>query len=350
MLTLIIIIVSATLITSFLCSLFEAALYSIPPSRVEALRSRGHPAGRRLAALRADIDRPIAAILILNTIANSAGAVLAGALVGQHFGSQFLGIFTAALTFAILFLSEIIPKTLGAAYAPAIAPRIAMPLSVLVTVLSPLVWLCRGVTRILRRGHGPHVASEEDILAMAMHGAKHGELLPEEARWVGNAMRLNDRTARDLMTPRTVVYSLPADLPLAMIEAHSAHWTHSRLPLVRDDQPDQVEGIVFRRDVFDRLASDQTEGTLRDLMGPALFVPETMPANLLLQTFIRARQHLAVVVDEFGGMEGVVTLEDVLEELLGEEIVDEHDVHVDMQEHARREARRRRGRQPPTGG
>jgi CBS domain containing-hemolysin-like protein len=346
MITAIAIITAATLLTSFMCSLFEAALYSIPPSRVEALRRSGDRRGLALHALRMDIDRPISAILILNTVANSAGAVLAGALVGRIAGSQGVAIFTTFLTLAILFFSEIVPKTLGAVHAMAIAPRIAAPLAMLVRLLSPLVATCRGLTSLLRKRGEPHVASEDDILAMALHGAKHGELLPEEAKWVHNVLHLNDLTARDLMTPRTVVYSLPADLPLERLETHSAHWKHSRLPLVRDDRPDQVEGIVLRRDVFDALLAGEQEKTLRDLMAPALFVPETMTANHLLKTFIEERGHLAIVVDEFGGMKGVATLEDVLEEMLGEEIVDEHDEHVDMQELARRRAARR-GFPPP---
>ncbi len=333
---------TVTVVTSFCCSLTEAALYSMPLSRIESMRRQGSRAGELLAQLRADIDKPIAAILIINTVANSAGAVWIGALAAELLGSGTLGAITAILTLSILILGEIIPKTIGATHAVQIAPRIAFALLICVRVLSPLVWMCRGITALLRRGGELHVASEDDILAMAMHGAQHGSLLPEEARWVANALSLDRLTARDLMTPRTVVYVLPSKLPLTMVEAHSAHWKHSRLPCVRNDAPDQVEGIVHRRDVFDRLVAGKTEGTLRDLMQPAVFVPESMPANRLLKTFITERQHLAIVVDEFGGMEGVVTLEDVLEELLGEEIVDEHDVHVDMREFARRRAERRR--------
>jgi CBS domain containing-hemolysin-like protein len=343
--TAIALIIAAVLLTSFLCSLWEAALYSVPPSRVEALRRQGTRSGRHLAKLRADIDQPIAAILILNTISNSGGAVLAGAMVRGTFGSDWIALFTAAMTFAILFLSEIIPKTLGAVHAKAIAPRVAFAIQALVVTLWPLVWVCRGLTRALRPGGRTDVPSEEDILAMAQHGAKHGELLADEAKWVANVLKLDQVTARDLMTPRPVVYSLPADLPLSKVEAHSAHWTHSRLPLVKDESPEEVEGIVMRRDVFDALVAGETDKTLRELMKPAVHVPETMPANRLLQIFIASRAHMAIVVDEFAGMSGVVTLEDVLEDLLGEEIVDEHDVHVDMQEFARRRAERRLRRQ-----
>lgn len=335
-------VVALTVSVSFLCSLMEAALYSIPPSRVEALRRQGSAAGRVLAELRADIDKPIAAILTLNTIANSAGAVISGALASDLFGSAVLGVFTALLTLGILFFSEIVPKTLGAVHASALAPRLAPLIRGLVLVLMPFVAACRWFTRLLRPEKVTHLASEEDILALTRLGVLSGSLLPEEAQWVANALKLNEVTARDLMTPRPVVYSLPTDLPLRLVEAHSAHWTHSRLPLVKDDRPDQVEGIVLRRDVFDALVAGRTEGALRDLMKPALYVPDTMPANRLLQTFLQNRQHLAIVVDEFGGMEGVVTLEDVLECLLGAEIVDETDKHVDMQEYARRVAARRR--------
>ncbi len=347
MYTAITLVVATTLVISFLCSLWEAALLSIPPSRIEALRAEGNRGAKRLARLRADIDQPIAAILILNTVAHSAGAVWAGALVDKQFGHQWLTLFTVVLTLAILFISEIIPKTIGAVHATALAPRMAWSMDLLVRALWPLVYLCRGITHLLRHGAEPHITSEADILAMTRQSGKHGAILPEEARWVTNALKLNDVTARDLMTPRTVVFSMPVDLPIERVESHSAHWKHSRLPLVRDNQPDQVEGIVLRRDVFDALAADRTGITMRDLMKPALFVPETMTANHLIKTFIDARQHLAVVLDKFGGMEGVVTLEDVLEELLGEEIVDEHDIHVDMQEYARHRANQP---QPPAEG
>jgi len=308
---------------------------------VEALRRVGSRSGQTLAHLRAHIDRPIAAILTLNTISNSAGAMYAGALVQRHVGAEWVTLFAVCLTFAILFFSEIIPKTLGAVHASSIAPHAAWFIDLLVRVFWPFVWLCRHITRWVGGGLIEHVASEDDLLAMAQHGAKHGELLPEEARWVANALRLDSVSARDLMTPRPVVYSLPVDMPLGAIKTNSAHWVHSRLPLVKDDKPDEVEGVVLRRDVFDALVEGRVELTMRDLMKPALFVPDTMPANMLLRTFIHERQHLAVVVDEFGGLSGVITLEDVLEELLGEEIVDEHDVHVDMQEFARRRAARR---------
>jgi CBS domain containing-hemolysin-like protein len=349
--TALILVAVGIVLISFLCSIMEAALYSIPPSRVESLLRQGNRGAKRLAKLRSDIDKPISAILILNTLANSAGAVVAGAIAAQVLGSHLIGLFTAVLTLIILMLGEIAPKTLGAVHASVIAPRIAFLIEFLVFILWPLLLLTRGLTRLLRTGEPAHAASEEDILAMAHLGVSKGALLPEELRWVTNALKLNDITARDIMTPRTVVYSLPTDLPLDLVEAHSAHWTHSRLPLVKDDHPDQVEGMILRRDVFDALVAGKTEGTLRDMMKPVVYVPDSMPANRLLQTLIQSRQHLAIVVNEFGGMDGVVTLEDVLECLLGEEIVDEYDVHVDMQEYARRRAARRRaGLSSPSPG
>jgi CBS domain containing-hemolysin-like protein len=344
-------------IGSFLCSLMEAAFYSITPSKVEELRKAGNKGGIRLAKMRENVDVPISAILTLNTIANSAGAAFAGFLVGNAYGNAAVGIYSALFTLVILIASEIVPKTLGVTYADRVAPVIAGPLQVIIFVLRPVIAVTQTVTRVLRRGHeGANAPSEQEILAQAEMGARMGTLLPDEARWAINALKLDDVLARDLMTPRTVVYMLPAALPLSEVKHHSQHWTFSRLPVVANNNPDEVVGLVYRREVFDQLVGHTPEElasrTLADVMHPAIFVPETVRCNELLKRFLKERQHLIIVTNEYGGMEGVITLEDVLEFLLGEEIVDQLDKHVDMQEVARRLAKRRmehthRGRVAP---
>lgn len=348
--TAIIVVTAIAALGSFFCSLMEAAFYSIPPSKIEELRRAGDRGAERLARLRRDVDRPIAAILTLNTFANSAGASFAGYLVGRAYGDFWVGVYAFAFTAIILYLSEIVPKTLGVTYAHSLAPRLALPISIFVRVFYiPFIWLAEFLTRVIRHGHeGSNAPSEQEILGMAEMGARSGTLLPDEARWAQNALLLDNVTARDLMTPRVVVYVLPADLPLSQVKAHSEHWTYSRLPVVKSSDPDHVEGIVYRRDVFDELVKkspEEVEGrTLRDLMHPARFVPDKIACNELLRTFIRERQHLMVVTNEFGGMEGVISLEDVLEFILGEEIVDVHDAHADMQAYAKETAERRRQR------
>ena len=335
---------------SFFCSLMEAAFYSIPPSKIEELRVSGDTGGERLARLRQDVDRPIAAILTLNTFANSAGASFAGFLVGNAYGDFWVGIYAFVFTGIILYISEIVPKTLGVTYADRLAPKLALPIEIFVSVFYiPFIWAAEFLTRIIRKGHeGDNAPSEQEILAQTEMGARSGTILPDEAQWAANALRLDDIVARDLMTPRVVVYVLPADLPLSQVKSHSEHWTFSRLPVVMNNDPDQVEGVVYRRDVFDELVKskpEELEGrTLRDLMHGAHFVPDKTPCNELLRKFIDERQHLMIVANEYGGMEGVISLEDVLEYILGEEIVDQHDPHDDMQEYAKKTAERRRRR------
>lgn len=346
----ILLVTLVSVLLSFLCSIMEAAFYAVPPSKIEELRAAGHPGGERLARLRANVDEPIAAILTLNTVANTLGATLGGALVARHFiehGTLAPAIYGIAFTVIVLYFSEIVPKTLGVTYATRLAPVMAWPLELLIVVLRPFVRSSQVLTQTIRKGHmeSSQAPSEREILALAEMGARAGTLLPEEARWAINALRLNDVVARDLMTPRTVVYVLPENLPLSAITQHSEHWTYSRLPIVHNNNPDQVSGIVHRRDVFDELVARDDEElagrTLADLAQPAHFVPDSLPCNELLRIFLENRQQLLIVTNEYGGMEGVISLEDILEFLLGEEIVDPHDKHVDMQEVARKKGERR---------
>lgn len=356
MLTILVIVTVVTLGMSFFCSLSEAAFYSISAGKIEQLRQEGSKAGERLAKMRENVDEPIAAILTLNTVANSGGAAFAGALVGMAFPEKAglaTAIYSGAFVVLVLYFGEIVPKTIGVTFADRIAPALSLPIKWMIRISWPVIAVGQTVTKALRRGAAkvaPQGPSEREILAMAEMGARAGTILADEARWAINAMRLNDVTARDLMTPRTVVYLLPADLPLSMITTKSEHWTHSRLPVVRNNDPDRVEGVIYRRDVFDQLAQleekDLASRRLRDLMHPAVFVPETIRCNELLRRFLDSKQKLIVVTNEFGGMEGVISLEDVLEFILGEEIVDIHDKHADMQEYAREMAKlkmRRRG-------
>lgn len=335
---------------SFLCSLMEAALYAIPMSKIQSLVNQQVAGAPLLLQMRRRIDRPISAILTFNTIANTIGATILGVMAGKVFGSDSpitLFLLPLGFTLIILVFSEIIPKTLGVIYATTIAPKAAYIIQFLIVVLYPFVWMSQYVTtRIRTAGEDAPQVSEEDLIAQAKLGAEEGSILQDEARWIENVLRLNDLTAHDLMTPRTVVYTLPVDLPLSEVKAHSEHWAHSRIPLTKDRNPDEVVGLVFRRDVFDAMLGLDKENlakiTLRDLIHPIEFVPETLKANELLHRLITGRQHLFIVSNEHGGMEGIVTLEDVLEEMVGREIVDEHDVHEDMQEYARSLARKRR--------
>lgn len=337
----VLIIVAISLAGSFLCSLFEAALYAITPTRVEAQRRRGVLGAAVLARLRGRIDEPIAAILTVNTIAHTMGATWAGALVGEMYGHVWVTWFAVAFTVAILFITEIVPKTLGVVHAGTLGPLVAWPIQVMIWMVWPLAWVSVKLTERLARRTKPSGPSEDEILVMTDMALQAGKVLPEESVWVRNALALDKVTVHDLMTPRTVIEYLPPDATLGEVLDRPSPPVHSRLPVAEGAELTQVTGLVHRRDIFERLARGDRTTRVRELLRPVDFVPETVRANRLLQRFLQKRQHLAMVVDEHGDIRGLVTLEDVLEHLLGQEIVDEYDRHRDMQEAARRKARHR---------
>ncbi len=341
------VVAGLTLLASFSCSLFEAALFSISPSRIAVLVERKRRGARRLAKLRADVDRPIAAILTINTIAHTVGSAWCGAMIGELYGSRAVGLFAAVFTVLVLAITEIVPKSLGVRYAAHLGPLIVWPLQLMIWSTWPVVWLAQRAMRILT-GSGAHPGPSEDEVVMAAGlAARGGRMRPEERRWVENALRLDRVTAGDLRTPRTVVEFLPADLSVTDAVAQATRFIHSRVPLIEGDDRDRVIGLVHRREVFDAaLAEPGAPLLLRDLVRPMRFVPESLPAHELLSHFLKERDHIAGVVDEYGGFEGVVTLEDVLECLLGAEIVDEHDEVDDMQELALERSRAREHERP----
>ncbi|QDU59197.1 Hemolysin C [Planctomycetes bacterium Pan216] len=331
-----------TLLGSFICSLLEAVLYTVTPSQVELLRKRQVFGADLLARLRTDMQEPIAAILTINTITHTVGAAWCGALVGHNYGDFALGIFAAVFTLAILFVTEIVPKSLGVTYAYQMAPWIAWPIQVQIWLIWPVVKISALVMALFTQKDENLFPTEEEIMAMTRLAMKGGELRPQELAWVENSLRLDQVKAADLMTPRTVVYSLPADLPIEDVKERSRHWVHSRLPLTEDQDPDQIVGMVHRRDVFDAFVRPKPAvKTLRDIKRDLEFVPESMRGHQLLDKFIKEKRHMVGVISEYGGFEGVVTLEDVLECLLGDEIVDEHDRHADLQKVARERAKAR---------
>ena len=324
-----------TLLASFLCSLFEAALYAIPPSRVELLRERKVRGARRLARMRQDVEEPIAAILTVNTVAHTVGAAWCGAMVGRELGSTAVGVFAAVFTVLVLTVTEIVPKSIGVRYAGFLGPRIVVPLQLMIWSVWPVVWVVkRAMSRLSGPPGGP---SEDEVEVLSRMAARRGTVREDEHRWVRNALRLDRVTARDLRTPRTVLETLDADTPIRELMTRLDRWVHSRVPVVEAADADRVIGLVHRREVIDAVLRRPDEDLLvRDLLRPIRFVLETMPANELLDLFIADRSHMFAVVDEYGGVQGVVTLEDVLECLLGAEIVDEYDEVEDMQELALR--------------
>jgi CBS domain containing-hemolysin-like protein len=299
------------------------------------LKERGATGARRIWQLRQDVEAPIAAILTVNTIAHTVGAAWCGAMVSDEFGSRALGVFAAVFTVLVLALTEIVPKSLGVRFAGPLGPFIVWPLQLMIWSVAPVVWVARWSMRLLTGRAHSGVPSEEEVVLFSRLAARGGAVRGEEHRWVRNALLLDQSTAADLLTPRTVIETLPADTSVAELRDQAPAWRHSRVPVTEGGDLDRVIGIVLRREVFDAALTGREGLRLRELMHPIRFVPATMPAHRLLTLFLQNRTHLVGVLDEYGGLDGIVTLEDVLECLLGEEIVDEHDEVADLQELAR---------------
>lgn len=337
--TAILAVAGTTLLGSFLCSLLEGALLSISTAKLETMRSQGVRGIDRLAKLRANVEEPIAAILTLDTLVHIVGPTVCGALVAVNYGGFWVGVFAAVFTLVILLATEVFPRSLGVRHANVLARFIGWPIQLMIWAMWPLVRLCRRLMDRVQQGAvAERAPTEYEIIASSRMAAQRGELRPQEVRWLENALRLDQVKAEDLMTPRTVVYRLPADLPLSAVQHRSQHWVHSRLPVTEDRNPDNLLGMVYRREVFDAIVFEKPVKTLRDLIHTIDFVPASMRGHQLLDKFITEKKHMAAVVDEYGAFLGVVTLEDVLECMLGSEIVDEHDRHADMQQLAREHA------------
>jgi CBS domain containing-hemolysin-like protein len=336
-------VVFMLLAISFLCSLLEAVLLTMSRPYIQTLIDRKHRSGLTLLRLKERIEEPISAILTLNTIAHTAGATLSGALALQVFGSEWMGLFSAVLTLLVLLLSEIIPKTLGAHYWKGLGPSAAYLLKGMVLFLKPLIVPMNAMSRWLRRGAAVPPMSKEEILNAVRIGYFLGVLQPSEFEIMENLFRLRSVQVKDIMTPRTVTYWLPPDQKICDLFERGQQLSFSRIPLY-DAHTNTIEGMVLRRDIMTKVAEQQTDLEIKALARPTEFIIEKMTVYNLLNLLITQGIHLAVVLNEYGDFTGIVTMEDAIETLLGKEIVDEFDEHVDMRELARKK------RFPFTGG
>jgi CBS domain containing-hemolysin-like protein len=327
--------VAIVLFVTAFCSISEAAVYAVRKTYVMTLANSGSAAGKVLLEFKENMERPISAILILSTAANTAGAAIAGYQVQGLFGELGLAWFTLIFTLAVLIFSEIIPKLLGVVYCRGIATAVALPWAGIIKFLSPLIWFVEKMATRLHPEEPPQAAPEEEVEQLAMISAEEGSILPLEARLVQNVLRLDDVKAGDILTPRSVVFKLSADATIGQVRDSAKQWKQSRVPVYEVDAENWI-GLVLARDILTCMAQDQFDRKLRTLMRPLHFVPETAKGHELLRDFLKKRSHLFGVLDEYGGIEGVVTLEDVMESILGEEIVDELDTAADLQADARR--------------
>jgi len=325
----------------------EAVFYSVPLRQIEEGARAGKKPWIRFKALRARVEEPIAAILSLNTIANTAGAAFAGSAATAVFGYRWLGLFSAAFTLGILLFSEILPKTVGVVYGRRMVPPVAYMLKGLVGFMRPVTWLTGYFTGMIAGERRREVITSSELGAMVRLGLESGTISPHQERSIQRILTLDQRRVKDVMTPRTVVFSLSGRLSIAEARRMQDRWEHSRFP-VFDRDPEDIVGLVLTKDLFAEALEPSQEVRLLDIMRPVRFVAETAPLDQVLRDFLDSRQHLFVVSDEYGGLAGIITLEDILEEILGSEIVDESDRVADK----RALAKARRGASPasPVGG
>lgn len=316
---------------SFLCSIAEAVLLSITPSFVAERRGEDTSSAKRIIQLKENIDRPLSAILSLNTIAHTVGAAGVGAQAAAMFGNQYLGLISAVLTLLILVLSEIIPKTIGALHWRKLAGPVSFCIDWLIVLMYPLVWLSEILTKLLSGGGKQSMVTRAEIAAVAELGTKEGLLKRNESRILRNLLKLESVNAEDVMTPSTVVISLEESTVLADVAEQIQSLPVSRIPLFKERR-DTVTGFVLRGELQAAIANGQTQKKLSEFSREILAVHEDDSLTVVFDSLLDARAHIALVVDSFGAVEGLVTLEDVLETLLGLEIVDEMDETVDMRQ------------------
>ena len=321
---------------SFLCSVMEAVLLSVTPSYVAALEREGSTVGKRLHQFKENVDRPLAAILSLNTIAHTVGAAGVGAQAAVVFGEAYTGIVAGVLTLLILVLSEIIPKTLGAVYWRTLTPALVRLLTATIIVMWPLVKLSQGLTYLLSQDEDEAAFSREEFTAMAELGEEEGVFEEKESRILRNLFRFNSLRVKDVMTPRTVIFQMPERKTIGDVVEEHDEFRFSRIP-VYDGDPDDITGYVLKDEMLLRAAQEEFDVSLSEISRDILVVHETLALPDLLERLLDRLEHIALVVDEYGGVAGVVTMEDVVETLLGLEIVDEADSVEDMQALARKQ-------------
>ncbi len=354
-LILMIVYASTAIFFSFVCSVAEAVILSVSPSYIVTLEEAGKKNAKLLGSVKKDIDNSLAAILTLNTIAHTVGAGGAGAEAAAYFGDGYVGISMAVLTLLILFLSEIVPKTLGAVYWRALASPTALFIRGLSWLLFPLLFISQLVTKWIARGKSVHGVSRDELAAMADIGAEAGQLDETESRILRNLFRFPGLRAEDIMTPRTVAFALQEDLTVAEVLEEHKEIHFSRIPIFAKSK-DEVTGFVLKTDLLLNQHTGGGKAKLRDFKREIRGVHEQTPLSKVLEDVLDLRTHIMLVTDDYGGLEGIVTLEDVVETLIGIEIVDEADQIDDMRRLARQkwETRMRNAGidilKPDTGG
>lgn len=320
---------------SFLCSILEAVLLSVSPAYIAGKEKEAPRTGRILSRLKENIDRPLAAILTLNTFAHTIGAAGVGAQAQKLWGNEYLSLVSALLTIAILIFSEIIPKTLGAIYWKPLAPSSGRVIRWLIVVLYPFVLISQALTRLFRKPEGESVFSRRDFSAISRIGEKEGVIQRDESRIIQNLMRFNRLDVKSIMTPRTVVMAMDEELTIGDYFNRHPRGRFTRIPIYAGTI-DHITGFVRKDELLIEIINRNQDKQLKEIARPIEVVYEYTPLLTLFDKLLAKSEHISTVVDEYGGMAGIVTIEDLIETLLGIEIVDEHDTVEDMQLLARK--------------
>ena len=330
---LIYIIIFISVALSALCSTLEATLLSTPLSFITGLEEQGVKGAARLKTLKQNPERPISAILCLNTIANTVGASVVGSLVYEVYGDALVGVFSTIFTLAILFFAEIIPKTIGTSYWRSLAIPASSIISGIIFIAYPLVWILEKFTRYISSGAEQVSVSREDISAMVSVATEEEEIEKEEKKMIQNILKLDEMTAHEIMTPSVVVEMVPGNMTIR--EFYESDNTHSRILVYDEENDEYVTGYVLRQEVLEKMAEVKFNTTLDEIIRPIMTFREEDSVSDIWEKLLERKEHISAILDEYGSLRGIVTMEDVIETMLGHEIVDEKDEVVDMQEYAK---------------
>lgn len=326
---------STALGISFLCSILEAVLLSTPMSFITMKEQEGVKIAQLLKKYKIENERPLAAILSLNTIAHTIGAAGVGAQSNEIFGDEYFAITSSILTLLILVLSEIIPKNIGANYWRQLAIPATKLIHILVIIAYPLVLMSDWLTRLMPAKKQVLSVSREEVSAMVAVGAEEGVLEKEENSMIQNLLKLDDITARDIMTPSSVVEIAEENITLKEFYQNEAYRAYSRIPVYNEENDDYIKGYVLKQTILEKLSEDKFGMHLSEVTRPILSFQENVSVSEIWETLLAKKEHISIIIDEYGCFRGIVTMEDVIETMLGTEIVDEKDTVTDMQELAR---------------
>ena len=318
---------------SALCSVLEATLLSTPLSYITGLEDQGVKGAKRLKKLKQNTERPIAAILCINTIANTVGASLVGSLVMKVYGNTLVGVFSAIFTLLILVFSEIFPKPIGSTYWRRLAIPASGIINVMIFIVFPIVWVMEKLTKFISDNSDQVSVSREDISAMVSVATEEEVIEKDEKKMIQNLLKLDEITAHEIMTPSVVVEMASGNMTAK--ELYDKDLVHSRIPVCDEENDDYIIGYVLRQTILEKMAEDKFDAKLKEIARPILSFQENESVGTIWEKLLEKKEHISIIIDEYGTFRGIVTLEDVIETMLGKEIVDETDEVVDMQELAK---------------